>query len=265
MIRDDGAHWWRHTHDALDIVRETLGSIQRMGGISSAPKPELNMPVRSRNPNETAKQVMPLMLLGIALVASNNYFTVIDDEAWILDAATQPVRTTIGVFLSGTGQHEHPPLYDIVLHFWLRWTGGSFEYLRLPAIVILISSDFFFLGRAAQRLAGAISAARAVVWLWRLLAFWFSLWPPVAAWYAFSFFLVSGLTHAYLRYSRRSKRRTLDCIVLACKARRFVWTNYFGWGGSSFAWRLTSFSGIVTPSDRGYPPSRHRAGTAALR
>src|ERR1019366_6226274 len=23
----DGAHWWRHTHDALDIVRETLGLI----------------------------------------------------------------------------------------------------------------------------------------------------------------------------------------------------------------------------------------------
>jgi uncharacterized SAM-binding protein YcdF (DUF218 family) len=28
----DGAHWWRHTHDALDIVREVLGLLNVWGG-----------------------------------------------------------------------------------------------------------------------------------------------------------------------------------------------------------------------------------------
>src|SRR5579872_2683130 len=98
-----------------------------MGRFFGTNKRELIMPRRPRKPNEAAQQILPLLLLGIGLVASNNYFTFIDDETWILDAAMQPVRTTMGLFLSGTGQHEHPPLYDIVLHFWLRWTGGNFD------------------------------------------------------------------------------------------------------------------------------------------
>ena len=33
----DGAHWWRHTHDALDIVRETLGLINAWAGFPVRP------------------------------------------------------------------------------------------------------------------------------------------------------------------------------------------------------------------------------------
>ena len=33
----DGAHWWRHTHDALDIVRETLGLINVWAGFPARP------------------------------------------------------------------------------------------------------------------------------------------------------------------------------------------------------------------------------------
>ena len=33
----DGAHWWRHTHDALDIVRETLGLINVWAGFPVRP------------------------------------------------------------------------------------------------------------------------------------------------------------------------------------------------------------------------------------
>jgi uncharacterized SAM-binding protein YcdF (DUF218 family) len=33
----DGAHWWRHTHDALDIVRETLGLINAWVGFPARP------------------------------------------------------------------------------------------------------------------------------------------------------------------------------------------------------------------------------------
>jgi uncharacterized SAM-binding protein YcdF (DUF218 family) len=33
----DGAHWWRRTHDALDIVRETLGLINAWAGFPVRP------------------------------------------------------------------------------------------------------------------------------------------------------------------------------------------------------------------------------------
>ena len=33
----DGAHWWRHTHDALDIVREILGLLNAWGGFPLRP------------------------------------------------------------------------------------------------------------------------------------------------------------------------------------------------------------------------------------
>ena len=33
----DGAHWWRHTHDALDIVRETLGLLNAWAGFPLRP------------------------------------------------------------------------------------------------------------------------------------------------------------------------------------------------------------------------------------
>jgi uncharacterized SAM-binding protein YcdF (DUF218 family) len=33
----DGAYWWRHTHDALDIVRETLGLINAWAGFPVRP------------------------------------------------------------------------------------------------------------------------------------------------------------------------------------------------------------------------------------
>ena len=33
----DGAHWWRHTQDALDMVRETLGLLNAWAGFPLRP------------------------------------------------------------------------------------------------------------------------------------------------------------------------------------------------------------------------------------
>jgi len=33
----DGAHWWRHTHDGLDVVRETLGLLNTWAGFPLRP------------------------------------------------------------------------------------------------------------------------------------------------------------------------------------------------------------------------------------
>ena len=182
------------------------------------------MPPRNRKPNEIAQQLMPLLIFGIVLIGSGRSFTVIDDEALTLRAAIQPVRATLALFLSGTGQHEHPPLYDILLHFWLRWTGGAFEYLRVPSIFFFLAG-IFLLARAAKRLGGPASSF-AVIWIGVLWPFGYH-YGPLAVWYSFSFFLVAAITLAYLRYLE--DQRPGGWALLLLLSIFLIWTNYFGW------------------------------------
>jgi hypothetical protein len=182
------------------------------------------MPVRQRKPNEIVQQVVPLLLLGIGLVTTNNSVTFIDDECIILGVAANPLRTTLAQFFSGAGRHEHPPLYDILLHFWLEWTGGKFDYLRIPSVLFFLAG-LFLLARAGRYFTGS-SGGVAVIWvgvLWPL-GFHFA---RLATWYSFSFFLVAGLTLSYFKYL---EDQTLGrwAIVFFFSA-SLVWTNYFGW------------------------------------
>ena len=68
------------------------------------------MPVRPRQPNEIAQQMVPLLLLGIGLVTTNNSVTFLDDESMILSAAANPLRTTLGHVLFRRRHARAPPL-----------------------------------------------------------------------------------------------------------------------------------------------------------
>jgi hypothetical protein len=182
------------------------------------------MPTRPRKPNEIAQQVVPLLLLGIGLVTTNNSVTFIDDESTILGAASNSLRTTLSLFLSGTGQHEHPPLYDVILHFWLRWTGGNFDYLRIPSTLFFLAG-LFLLGRASRCFIG-LSGGSAVIWVGVLWPFGFHF-GRVAAWYSLSFLLVAGLTLSYLKYLEEQTLGRWSVFFLFGAS--LVWTNYFGW------------------------------------
>ena len=158
---------------------------------------------------------MPLLLLGIGLVTTNNSMTMMDDEATILSAAVNPVRTTLFSFFSGAGQHEHPPLYDLILHFWLRWTGGNFDYLRLPSILFFLAG-LFLLGRAARQIIWT-PAGNAVIWVGVLWPFGF-YYGRLATWYSFSFFLVAGLTLSYLKYLEDQTTGRLTVLYFSAPA-----------------------------------------------
>jgi hypothetical protein len=182
------------------------------------------MPVRQRKPNEIAQQVVPLLLLGIGLVTTNSSVTFLDDEATILGAAVNPLRTTLPLFFSGAGKHEHAPLYEIILHFWLRWTGGNFDYLRIPSVLFFLAG-LFLLGRASRNFTGS-SGGIAVIWVGVLWPFGFHF-GRLAAWYSFSFFLVAGLTLSYFKYLEDQTLVRWAVLFLFCAS--LVWTNYFGW------------------------------------
>jgi len=165
-----------------------------------------------------------LPLLGIVLLATNHWFTAVDDEIAIIDWAAQPVSKTLGLFLSGVGEHEHPPLWDLILHGWLRLTGGQIHLLRvLPIFFYLLGA--WGLAKAAKQLGGPKSQ----MWVAGLIV----LWPygfhfgRLAAWYSFSFFVVSMLTWAYLKYVEQRNGKTWLCVTLASLA--LVYCNYCGW------------------------------------
>lgn len=171
-----------------------------------------------------ARQILLLALFGVALGISNRFFVFIDDETSIIAAAADPVRKTLGLFWSGVGQHEHPPLYDLLLHFWLWLTGGAMDWLRAPSICFYILG-LWLLSRAALRLAGE-TAATVVIWMGVLWPFGFH-YARLTTWYSFSFFLVSALTLAYFRLIEKQDPVRWTALLLASAA--LLWTNYLGW------------------------------------
>jgi hypothetical protein len=184
-----------------------------------------------------------LVIFGAILVATNPWFTMVDDEIAIIDVAAKPVLHTVGTFLGGAGQHEHPPLSDLILHGWLRLTGGDARLLRLPSIFFYILGGWL-LTLAARRIGGQRAG-------YCTLAL-FLLWPygfhfgRIAGWYSFTFMLVSLLTLVYLRYVDQPSLKSWVPVALAALA--LVYSNYFGWAllgclGIDLLWRFPRDSG----------------------
>jgi hypothetical protein len=168
--------------------------------------------------------VAALFGLGVALVLTNPHFTFIDDETSIIYGAIQPAARILAAFLHGAGMHEHPPLYDLLLHAWLRLAGEHLWALRLPSIAFYLTG-IWVLALAASRLAGA-RAGRALVWIAALWPYGFH-YGRLAAWYSLCFLLVALTTLAYLRVLRSRSAGNWILLAVACVA--LVWANYFGW------------------------------------
>lgn len=167
---------------------------------------------------------LSLFLLGACLLLTNRRFTEVDDECAIIDRAAQPMLQTIRLYLGGAGWHEHPPLYDFILHGWLQLTRGEQHLLRLPSIIFYIAGAYV-LASVAKLWAGG--AARTYTLLLIVL------WPygfhfgRLATWYSFCFLLVALVTRTYFRYLEYPRVSTWFWLV-ACSV-LLVYSNYFGW------------------------------------
>jgi hypothetical protein len=162
--------------------------------------------------------------LGVVLVLTNPHFTFLDDETSIIYGAAQPAMRILAAFLHGPGMHEHPPLFDLFLHAWLRLTGERLWALRLPSIAFYVAA-IGVLALAATHVAGK-RAGRALAWVAVLWPYGFH-YGRLAAWYSFCFLLVALATLAYLRVLR--SRSAGNWIFLAASCLGLVWANYFGW------------------------------------
>ncbi len=163
-------------------------------------------------------------LLALVLFLTNPYFSMLEDETSIITAANASTSETLDLFVTGQGQHEHPPLSDILLHFWLPLAGVSPSLVRLPSI-ICYSVALVIFGAAAQKLKGAAA-------FYSTMGFGM-LWPfgfhfgRLAGWYSFCFLLVGLITLSYLHFLEApgwGRWMLVVCISLAA-----VFSNYFCW------------------------------------
>ena len=158
-------------------------------------------------------------------MATNRWFTAVDDECAIIDRAARPVSDTVRLFLTGAGMHEHPPLYDLLLHGWLRLTGGEIHLLRFPSVLFYVVGAWV-LSLVAKRFGGAQSQfwTLAVV---ALSPFGFHF-GRLATWYSCAFLLVSLVTWTYVQFLDEPTVSHWIWFVIAALA--LVYANYFGWG-----------------------------------
>ena len=173
-----------------------------------------------------------LLLLVFILFSTNHLFTFIDDETLMLGPAAQPTRA----FLSSLGEviagHEHPPLYDILLHFWIQATAGAMNWLRVPSVIFFVAG-LFCLSCAVQLLAG-IPGSTALLWLGVLWPYGFHF-GRLAGWYSLVFFLIAALTWAYLRHAELLAENRDPAVCRAAWIRAcvcgiaLVYANYLGW------------------------------------
>lgn len=181
-------------------------------------------PVSSHHSHPNRLRFFLLLVLGASLLLTNRWFTEVDDECAIIDRAARPILQTIRLYLSGAGEHEHPPLYDLILHGWLRLTHAEQFFLRLPAIVFYLAGAWL-LAIAVERWAG--NRPRTYTLLLILL------WPygfhfgRLAAWYSFCFFLVALVTWSYFRYLQSPDLRN-GCWLIVFSV-LLLYSNYFAW------------------------------------
>jgi hypothetical protein len=194
-------------------------------------------PRKERAITPLLRDAAPLIMLASALFYTNRWLSLTGDEASTLGAAAQNV-TTIFAAARSAAASAHPPLFELLLHLWLRITGGAFDALRAPAIICFVLG-LWLLSRVGRQLGGE-EAGNALVWLGALWPFGFHagrLEQPST----FVFLLIAAVTWQYFRCIR--SRLLSHWIAFCILALALLYTNDFGWAllilvGIDYAWRI---------------------------
>jgi hypothetical protein len=169
------------------------------------------------------RAVLAVAAYAALLAATNGRVAVFEDEATIVALARKAsISTSLQRIASGALPHEHPPLADAILHYWLRWTHESFSLLRAPSL-LFYCLGLWVVAEAAELLWKARWCALALGVAWPA---GFYLGRP-AGWYGLSVLELAAVTLFYLRW--RISKRAAWLVALGGTALLLVYTNYFGW------------------------------------
>jgi hypothetical protein len=164
-----------------------------------------------------------LLCLTALLLLTNPWFGLIDDEAYQVGSAAQPLSIVATQFKTDAAQ-LHPPLPDILLHSWLTLTENSLTLLRIPSILFFVLG-IWICACTAKKVAGA-TAASATIILGVLWPYGFHF-GRYAVWLPFCFFQLACVTWAYLRWLERPSFARLFWFVFTALA--LLYTNFMGW------------------------------------
>ncbi|HLH06223.1 MAG TPA: glycosyltransferase family 39 protein, partial [Terriglobales bacterium] len=190
-----------------------------------------------RNITPLLRDAAPLLMLASALFYTNRWLSLTANETSEISAAAQTITTILRAGGSAAG-NAYPPIYELLLHAWLRITGGAFDWLRGPAIIFFVVG-LWILSRVAHSV-GREESGNALVWLGALWPFGFHA-GRLAGPYSFAFLLISAITWLYFRCSH--SRRGPDWIFFCVLALILLYTNDLGWVflillGFDYWWRF---------------------------
>ena len=201
----------------------------------------------------TATRVAAALMLLIALatfIGTDRWLGPLDDETEFVTFARQSLSETFDDYWQRSGQPEHPPLGNVLLHLWLPIGGAAQWSLRLPSMLLYLGGLLVF-AFAARRIAsttghadsapdannagnaGMGDAGDAANAAFLTLLGLGVAWPfgfhfgRVAEWYSLAFFLVGAMTLSYLRFLEKGSAGRLAAFVLP--AILLVYTTYYGW------------------------------------
>ncbi len=151
--------------------------------------------------------------------------TWLDDEVTILDAAQAPASHTLNLFSSGFGQHEHPPLSDLILHYWSLLASQNLGTLRLLNISMYCLGGWLLV--LASRSSEANNAEICTAALFLLSPFGYHF-GRMFGWYSFSFAAASALSYFLIRTIVHGANWYRVAGLIAAST-ALVYINYFGW------------------------------------
>jgi hypothetical protein len=193
---------------------------------------------RERAITPLLRDAAPLIMLASALFYTNRWLSLTHEETSTLTAAAQNVNVILAAGRSPLGNAQ-PPIYELLLHIWLRITAGAFDWLRGPAILCFVVG-LWLLSRVARTLGGEESG-NALVWLGALWPFGFHA-GRLAGPNTFAFLLIAAVTWQYFRCAR--SRRGPDWIIFCVLGLLLLYTTDFGWAflvllAIDYGWRST--------------------------
>jgi len=175
-----------------------------------------------------------LLSLGAFAVLLYNAFTLNfwTDEANGYFLSKQPLDTLITLMFHNV--HEDPPLFDIILHYWIIIAGSQVWMLRLLSILFWIGNGIgmFY---AAKQLAGEKAAWASMLflaimpyhWLAPASLRWYSFFTCLAAWNFFLFLRLSNLPGNSTKDSHLSGKLWIrDMVPYVATAVAMWYTNY---------------------------------------
>ena len=191
---------------------------------SNPPATLENLSPRRRAALNALNDALPLLLLAMVLLFASRLLILSHQEALTLKSAAHPFAAALARFRNGVSLSATSPVFDLLLHAWLRATGVTSAILRAPSGIFFLAGMWFL--SCAANFWGDEFTGNTLLWL-------AAIWPYAfhygvqATRYSLAFLLIGAATWACLRLTDSS--RFADWAMFCGLSLLLVYVTYVGW------------------------------------